>query len=155
MCCLTRIQKFVQLQRPERWLLLRALVLLAVVRLSLRLLPFDTLERLLSKLMTVDADAGKQQELSVERRIWAVQTASRYIPHATCLTQALTAQVLLGLGGIPACVRIGVSKAATEELEAHAWLESGGEVLLGGSDAEQKYTSILVLNSTCSSSKAC
>ena len=71
--------------------------------------------------------------------MWAVQVASCYVPRATCLTQALAAQALLGFGGIPAAVRIGVAKE-TEDFEAHAWLESGGKILMGGAEAAQRYT---------------
>jgi len=147
MCDVSRLQKFVQLPVPERMLLVRALLMLAVVRLGLWLLPLITLKGLLSELITVLSDSGKQREFSVEHRIWAVQAASRCVPQATCLTQALAAQVLLGFAGIPACLRIGVSKEAPQQLEAHAWLESDGQILLGGSDADQKYIPMLVLNS--------
>jgi len=86
-----------------------------------------------------DDDAGGQRELPVERRIWAVRTASRCFPPASCLTQALAAQVLLASAGIGACVQIGVSKVKSEALEAHAWLEKDGEILLGGSEADKRY----------------
>ena len=74
--------------------------------------------------------------------MWAVQVASRYVPRATCLTQALTAQALLGFGGIPTSVRIGVAKEAGG-FEAHAWVESGGKILMGGTESAQKYTQML------------
>lgn len=63
---------------------------------------------------------------------WAVATAARRIPAATCLTQALAAQYLLRRRGLEADLRIGVARAAGEPLEAHAWVESRGQVVVGG-----------------------
>jgi hypothetical protein len=68
----------------------------------------------------------------VELLIWAVTAASRYVPGATCLAQALAAQVLLGRTGYPARLRIGVAKGEERKFEAHAWVESQGRVVIGG-----------------------
>ncbi len=144
-----RLRKFFRLPASERIILLRAVALLAVVRIALWLLPFRILQRMSAKLALRCGDSGNtaypinQSRFSTERGVWAVQVASRYIPRATCLTQALAAQALLGFGGIPASVRIGVAKEPTEGLEAHAWLESGGKILMGGAEADQRYTPLL------------
>lgn len=50
-----------------------------------------------------------------------------------CLVQALTGRILLQRRGIPSDLRIGVAKKNGERLDAHAWLECGGAVVLGGS----------------------
>jgi hypothetical protein len=142
---MNRLRKFFRLPTPDRVLLVRAVTLLVVVRLGLWLFPFRTLQRLLATLINTHADFAENTEFGTVRRIWAVRAAIHYVPQATCLTQALAAQVLLGLGGIPACVRIGVAKRKEGKLEAHAWLESSGKVLLGGSDAGQ-YVPLLALS---------
>ena len=70
--------------------------------------------------------------LSVERIGWAVALVSRWVPKATCLTQAFAAQILLTRQGYPASLRIGVAKGEGGQFEAHAWVETQGRVVLGG-----------------------
>ena len=50
---------------------------------------------------------------------------------ATCLPQAVTAEALLMWGGRPVELRIGVIKTDHGSLVAHAWVESGGRVVVG------------------------
>jgi len=141
---MNRLRKFLRLPVPEQILLVRAFVLLGVVRVGLWLLPFKTLQRLLSQLVQTRARSWNKGRFRTERGIWAVQVASRYAPRTTCLTQALAAQVLLGFDGIPASIRIGVAKEKVGELEAHAWLERDGKILMGGSEADHRYVRLLV-----------
>lgn len=70
----------------------------------------------------------------MERIARAVTGASRAVPGAACLTQALAAQVLLERRGLPARVRVGVTRADGGQLLAHAWVESDGRIVLGGTD---------------------
>ena len=80
-----------------------------------------------------------------DRVVWAVVVASRYVPMSTCLTQALAAQVLLARRGFPAHLHIGVAKKGAEaRFEAHAWVESQGKVVIGGSEPG-RYTQLLAL----------
>jgi len=63
--------------------------------------------------------------------IWAVKASSRFVPCATCLTQAMAARMLLSIYGHKADLRIGVLRE-DDDLKAHAWLEKDGRVLIGG-----------------------
>jgi hypothetical protein len=63
---------------------------------------------------------------------WAVATAARYVPRATCLAQALAAQWLFARVGCPTELRIGVAKGPDKTLAVHAWLEREGRAILGG-----------------------
>jgi hypothetical protein len=74
--------------------------------------------------------------MSAQDVTWAVRRVSRAVPGATCLTQALAAQVLLSRRGYASRLRIGVARAADNGLRAHAWLESDGVVVFGGSGFE-------------------
>jgi hypothetical protein len=66
--------------------------------------------------------------------IWAVEAVGRRLPAiGTCLTQALSAHVLLGRIGQRSDLRIGVRRDATGTFAGHAWLEDDGVVLIGGS----------------------
>jgi len=62
---------------------------------------------------------------------WAVRSASRYVPYATCLTQALATYLMLGKRGQPVILYLGVFKSSTGSFKAHAWVESEGKVLVG------------------------
>jgi hypothetical protein len=68
--------------------------------------------------------------MPAERLVWAVQSASRRIPKATCLTQSLALQCLMTRAGYSAQVHIGVSKDSKVGFKAHAWVEYEGRPLL-------------------------
>jgi hypothetical protein len=78
--------------------------------------------------------------------VWAVRLASRYVPRATCLVQALATQSLLGRNGHAGEVHIGVALDPKLGFRAHAWVESRGEVLIGGSEELDGYSPLLVLD---------
>ncbi len=63
----------------------------------------------------------------------AIDGVSRRLPGMTCLTQALAARAMLTRRGIPARLRIGVRPGASlsSPLDAHAWIESDGRLLVG------------------------
>jgi len=113
--------------------------------LGLWLFSFQALRRFLDGLTQAPVKPRETEQSSAEKVIWAVEAAGRRMPRArTCLTQALAAQVLLARRGRPALLHIGVSRKEQEEFEAHAWLESGGEVMIGGYELE-RYTSLVTL----------
>lgn len=74
------------------------------------------------------------------RAAWAADAMGRrLLPERPCLTQALVLQyLLLRRGDDSAELHIGVTKS-NEELQAHAWMERNGRVLIGGTDAPGKY----------------
>ena len=69
-----------------------------------------------------------------------VVRAARLVPRATCLVQALAGQWLITRKGASAALRFGVAKGAVG-VEAHVWLESGGQVVLGG-DHRDRFTAL-------------
>ena len=151
-----RTCKFLSLPAMERRLLLQSLLLVSLIRLSLWLLPFRMVWRLaqgaensgaLAELLPqgglrepqsndVPVPPGQERSREVSRIAWAVTAASQYIPAASCLTQALATQVLLRRHGYPAELRIGVTRAPSGTLQAHAWVESQGVVVIGGPEAQ-------------------
>lgn len=121
----------------DRKLILDTVILLAAMRLGLRFLPFQTLQ---NKLETASQLFPKAKEqLSVGKIIWVVNASSRYMPGVKCLARALTAQVLMKQHGHPSELRIGVAKGETGELEAHAWIEHRGRVVIGALNDLQRY----------------
>jgi hypothetical protein len=140
-----RLNKFLLLPAVKRRCLISASLLLPAIKGCLILLRFQTLRGLLVMLTRLPLSFRKSKECSIEEVVWAVETASRLMPQAsTCLTQALTAQVLLLRQGHPALVHIGTVKGEGGELRAHAWVESRGEVVVGGHELEQ-YSRLAIL----------
>ena len=135
------------LTSDERRLLVSAACWLSVVQLGLGRLPFPRLRRLVT-------GGGRQVvrvacDLAVaERVVWAVTVASRYVPgRTTCLSLALTVQGVLARRGHPSRLHIGVVRGAEGQVDAHAWIECGGRVLIGGSGAEvRRFTPLAVFD---------
>jgi hypothetical protein len=48
-----------------------------------------------------------------------------------CLARALATQILLSRCGYPSHLRFGIVKEKEGHLQAHAWVESQGEVVMG------------------------
>jgi len=117
-------------------------ILLGVVRLGLQLVPFSTLRKLLFKLTSLLRNLGK--DFSEEYLVWSVAVVSPYVPKTTCLAQALAAQLLLQRAGHQARLHIGVNYGIGGRIEAHAWVESQGRILIGGFDTN-RYTHLLAL----------
>ena len=124
------LKRFAGLSRTERVLFLKTVLLVFTIRIGLLFLPFDTLQRLV---LRAGEKPGAARH-SVDRIVWAVRAASRYIPRAKCLNQALAAQVLLAQSGHQSVLRIGVSKDDQRQFQAHAWVTCGKQVVIGGPD---------------------
>lgn len=103
---------------------------LSVMRVGVWLVPLRLLRRVSRR--TAQSSGGVSVTRPPRQRIvWAVTAASRVVPRATCLPQALATQTLLARRGYPAQLRIGVAKSDAGLLEAHAWVESDGQVVVG------------------------
>ena len=89
---------------------------------------------------------GQSGQCRVGALVRAVRLAARYVPRATCLVQALATQILLGWHGHRGQLHIGVALDAKQGFRAHAWVESGWEVLVGGAEALDEYAPMLVLD---------
>jgi len=127
-----RLHKFLTLTPSDRVLLINALLLLGAIRLGLKLLPFQTLRRLLARIAQSIKTLQEAEKASVDKVAWAVMVASHYIPGARCLAQALATQVLLERRGYPTQLRIGFTRDKGGQMSAHAWIESEGRVAIGG-----------------------
>ncbi len=131
-----RLLRFLRLPPTEKRILVKVFILLWGVRLGLWLLPFQTLRRLLKHFASPVSVADNAQLDDQGLIIGAINKAGRYLPgNNTCLTQAFVGQLMLNRRGIPAALCIGVKKGAADELQAHAWVESNGIVLIGGLEA--------------------
>jgi hypothetical protein len=103
----------------EAWALMMA------ARLGLRLLRLGRVRALARRL----AQGGAGAPADPAEVAAALARASRGVPRATCLVQALAGAVMLARHGHTASLRIGVG--ARPGVVAHAWVESDGAVVVG------------------------
>jgi transglutaminase superfamily protein len=138
------LRKFLMLPADERRLLVRAVVLLALVRAGLGRLPFAMLRRLVTGGRLETGQASDGDRALADQVVWAVTAASRRMPRlTTCLSRALTVHAMLARGGYPSRLQIGVVRGSQGELEGHAWVESDGRILIGGTEAEVRHFTAL------------
>lgn len=79
-----------------------------------------------------DAGAGVLSREGIADIAWAVERTSAIAPSMlTCLPRALAAELMLLRRGCRPAFRIGVRHEAGVPFSAHAWLELGGEVIVG------------------------
>jgi Transglutaminase-like superfamily len=136
-----RLCKFLSLSPIEQRLLLQAALWLGLITLGLRVFSFQTIRRWLAGMARGPVVLTHTQP-SPEQVTWGVRVASRYIPVATCLPQALAAQMLLKQKGYPAFLRVGIAKGEQGQLEAHAWVESYGQIIIGDLKNLGRYTQL-------------
>ncbi|HEY9875191.1 MAG TPA: lasso peptide biosynthesis B2 protein [Candidatus Obscuribacterales bacterium] len=141
-----RLRKFLSLTASDRQLVVSAALLLAGIRLGLWLLPFKTLRHLLTLIAQAPLELQPTNQVSVDKVVWAVAVVSRYMPgEVKCLARALATEVLLGRSGHQAELRIGVAKGEQGQLEAHAWVESQGRIVIGALKDLARYTPLPTL----------
>jgi hypothetical protein len=121
----------------ERLLLWRTLFVVCRIRMGLWVLPFRVMQRYAFK-----SREKYPSPYSVGQFVWAVRAVSNCVPGATCLTQALAAQMILTRAGYAPRVEIGVAKNERNKFQAHAWLVLGEQVLVGGGGVE-RYTPLV------------
>ncbi len=133
-----RLRTFLLLPRAERHLLVRALALLWAIRLGLWVLRFRNVRRLLARLSRGRDGWDNAPQFAPDRIAWAVEVLGRHLPGTkNCLVQAMATEVLLARRGHPSRLPIGVARGRQGQLEAHAWGEGEGKILIGGGGAEQ------------------
>lgn len=125
------LRKLGSLDHEDRVALLPATVRLLTVRVALRLLPFRTVLRW-AEISVTEGDSPKPLAPRTLRRLRALERAGHGLfPRNPCLTQALAAHRLLREEGQPSQLRIGVRRTTERPLEAHAWVENRGEIMIG------------------------
>jgi len=126
------------LPADQRRLLMEALIVSASLRAALLVLPFRRAESLACRA------AGRSESLlDPWQAAWAVSTASRVVPGATCLTRAMATRVMLARHGCPSSLHLGVRKHTRTGFGAHAWVESRGRVIIGATDDLEEFTPLV------------
>ncbi len=111
-----------------------AFVTVVRVRVALWVLPWHRLARSITIARNATSTSPSPQRLE-----WTVRVASRVVPYATCLAQALALHRLLARHGYPSNILVGVCSVDRQFL-AHAWVEHEGETLLGTSENLARYS---------------
>jgi len=134
-----RVGRFLRLSPLDRLALLRAGVLVISVRAALSIVPFRHVLRAADRFASrLAARRGGPEER--ERMLRAVETAGRHLlPAGPCLSQAIVSDVLLRRRGWPSQLYIGVARGPDGSLRAHAWVESDGEVVVGGTESPRDF----------------
>lgn len=136
-----RLRRFFSLTPARRHLLAKSAILLAAVRLSLWLLPFRVVRRVIAKMSHSTHSFSETSQTYTDQVAWSVSAIGRHFPIlGHCLTQALATQALLGKHGQPVNLRIGVLRTDEGTLRAHAWVESQGRIIVGGAADISQYT---------------
>lgn len=136
---LTALARFCSLPFREKLLLFETSVLLSLTYVGLLLLPSRIVVRIASiiaKPRNLQFSPDHESEV-----VWAVMLISEQLVKVSCLPQALTAQILLARRGISCELRIGIRKTPEGSFEGHAWIERGGQILIGGADSA-RFTSV-------------
>lgn len=116
------------------------------IRLGLWLFPFKWVNGCLSRFVS-GKTAFEETDWGVINDVaGSVRATSKFVPYATCLTQALATKTLLRLNGQDSQMRIGVDKDEKESFLAHAWIEIDGKIVIGKLPRHQQR--FVILNPT-------
>ena len=128
-----RLRRLRRLTGRDLRLTAEALWLVVQVRAGLWLFPFERVHRRYGRRgeRRAGENAGVPDAATARSIGAAVRRSSRLVPAATCLPQALAARVMLERHAVPNELRFGVAKTSTGALEAHAWVEVDGSVIVG------------------------
>lgn len=137
---MTPPNSFPQLLGSNLPLAVGALLLVVAVRFSLSLTSFKWTRRVLESRLLWRVQMRGANPYRIKNCSRAIGLASKIVPKATCLTQALALQALLKLCGKTAELRLGVSQDFVGTFDAHAWLELDGEILIGNKPGLGNYS---------------
>ncbi|WP_420644420.1 lasso peptide biosynthesis B2 protein [Candidatus Leptofilum sp.] len=136
---MSNLAKFRQLCWADRFLLLEATLWLAIARLGLRLMPFRHIAPKLGEVgLESAANVPGKIAKEAERISWAVRALSHRTPwESACLAQAISAKAMLRRRHIPTTLYLGLAKDQSQQMEAHAWLRCGSEIITGKANHER------------------
>jgi len=134
---IARLRRGLTLPAAERRLAIEALLLLAVSRTLLAVLPFRIAVAWLGLRRGNETDGddgnGSPTAAIVHLVADAVRRAASVAPfRAVCLQQAVTAALMLRFRGYGVQVHFGVARDADRNMIAHAWSRCQGVLVTGG-----------------------
>jgi hypothetical protein len=143
----TTLKRFRDRTPAERRAVTRAGMLIAAIQTALAVLSFRQVMRLVSRVAIPRAAPaqGSRETSQFDRdlAVWAVEAAGRrLLSKNPCLPKALAVLVLFRRGGEEAELHLGVARSVEDSengVRAHAWVESKGEIVIGGDVPIEEY----------------
>jgi hypothetical protein len=133
---MSRLRKAFALSARDWFLVAQAWMWFGVVEVGLRCLPLQKLLRIIQRpgnTPTVTKKQREPQRAVPERVAYCVGLAGRlHLFDSTCLKKSLVLNALLTRRGFDAQLLIGAARGTNGQLDAHAWLDCEGKVLLDG-----------------------
>lgn len=130
----------------HRRLLVEAFALIVALRAAFRILPIATVRRGVRRW----ADSKSGDGCRPGDVVWAVDAIGSRVPGTTCLVEALSADCMLRRRGHASALKIGVRRGTAMSIDAHAWVECAGAVVIGTTPELSEYA-VLASESAASS----
>jgi hypothetical protein len=139
---LNKARKFVVLPFSLKWLFLKSALWILAIRVALRLLPFNRVREFLVQRGRVHSHRSLPVDMvRINEIIRAVDVSGRFlIRQRPCLTTAMVAQMMLAQQGYDTTLRIGVARQTPKSIQAHAWLEREGQIVIGRIPGMNRFT---------------
>lgn len=129
------LRRLGETSRSQKKLLLQAMGLLPLVHALQQRLSFRTWTALLGRTPNGDVAelrAARAAVPSVEDIAWSVEVARKWLPGTyLCLPVAYTVHLLLKRYGYASLVHVGVRRDDQGHVDAHAWVTSQGQIVVG------------------------
>jgi hypothetical protein len=125
------ISKFVSISFTEQWQIMKALVLLSIFKIALKIFPIKKINKYFNWLMpnTTNQNTNQQQ---INQIAVAIKRVAFTLPcfGFTCLPQTLAFKFWLKQDA-DINIMIGVQRDETQQFVAHAWAEKNNEIIFG------------------------
>ncbi len=115
---------------------------LLVAKLMSRLFPLKKLQWIIGRPVESAAalsQSARKQQLAEKTGIRIYRTAQKLPWRSVCLDQALALALVLRILKVKFRFHLGINK--TKELKAHAWITSGGRIIIGWHPGDE-YTEV-------------
>lgn len=136
---LRRLKNICSLPRRLKWLLMKAVILSGIVKITLAFFPFKYVLRWLGEANVESSKESHFGSIAIRTEVkTAIQLCNKYVFWKTeCYTQAITAKLLLKYYHLSSTVYIGFNKNETGYYEGHAWLRCFDTIITGGVNHEK------------------
>lgn len=104
----------------------RCLAALVVMRIALSCAGYAAIRKRMPQ-----AEASAQSHYYARQLARRIERLARFVPRASCLTQALALQYLLARAGHRSELQVGVRRDEDGRFLAHAWVSCNDRVVLG------------------------
>lgn len=136
------IRRFFRLPKAKKRLIIEATGLILFTRFGLYLTSIEKLQSFYQRFSKGNNYVNHIYRPDKSDIVWAIDTiGQKLFKDDTCLVIAIAGQAQLIHYGIPSKLQLGCLKGEDMSIFAHAWVESDGDVIIGGTESEiSKYT---------------